>query len=831
MTLALDSPATAALPARFLDWFGRRGWRPRRHQLEVLAAVGDGDHVLLSAPTGGGKTLAGFLPSLAALADGGTGRLHTLYVSPLKALATDIARNLQAPVAEMALPVKVETRTGDTPAAKRQRQQRSPPDILLITPEQLALLLSYREAASYFRHLRCIVIDELHSLAGHKRGDLLSLGLARLATLAPTARRIGLSATVADPAALSALVGLGEPARLVRGEPGPRPDIRVMSSETRVPWSGHLARHTMPEVYAALRAHQTTLVFVNTRAQAEIVFQALWRLNDDNLAIALHHGSLATEQRRKVEAAMVKGQLRAVVCTSTLDLGIDWGDVDLVIQIGAPKGLSRLVQRIGRANHRLDEPSAALLVPANRFEVLECQAAAAAVMDGELDGDAGRPGALDVLAQHLLGCACSGPLDAVAAYDEIRRAPPYAGLAWEDFEATLDFVATGGYALRRYERYHRLNKDADGRWTVANLRVARQYRLNVGTIVEAPMIRIRLGRAQQDATNAKGGGVLLRAAGRGRELGKIEESFIEQLKPGDTFVFAGEVLRFEGLRDTVAIVSRATGTDPSVPSYYGGKFPLSTYLAARVREMLADERRQRDLPWQVKDWLKMQRWRSVLPGRDDLLIETFPRNGRFYTICYPFEGRLAHQTLGMLLTRRMDRAGLRPLGFVASEYALAVWSLRPLREKAAARLFEEDMLGDDLEAWLAESNLMKRTFRNVAVIAGLIDRRHPGEEKTGRQVTFSSDLIYDVLRQYQPDHMLLRATYADAATGLLDIARVAALLRRIQGRLTFVELDRVSPLAVPLMLEIGREAVPSDANEAMLAEAAEALIEEATRLI
>ncbi|MEQ9640954.1 MAG: ligase-associated DNA damage response DEXH box helicase [Alphaproteobacteria bacterium] len=809
--LIIDDLPQPVLPQRFLAWFGARGWRPRRHQVEVLHAIRDGEHVLLSAPTGGGKTLAGFLPSLVDLADGGGGKLHTLYVSPLKALTTDIERNLSLPVAEIDLPIRVETRNGDTPQAKRQRQQRNPPDLLLITPEQLALMLSYREADRYFRHLKHIVIDELHSLTAHKRGDLLALGLARLASIAPAARRIGLSATVADPDALGALVGLGEPARLVLGEPGPRADIKVLSSETRVPWSGHLARHTMAEVYDALRRHNTTLVFVNTRAQAEIVFQELWRRNDDNLAIALHHGSLAPEQRRKVEAAMVRGDLRAVVCTSTLDLGIDWGDVDLVIQIGAPKGLSRLVQRIGRANHRLDEPSAALLVPANRFEVLECQAAAAAVMDGELDGEAERAGALDVLAQHLLGRACSAPFDMTQVYDEIRRAPPYAALTWEDFEATLDFVATGGYALRRYERYHRLSKDENGLWTVANQRVARQYRLNVGTIVEAPMIRVKLGR--------------------GRELGKIEEWFIEQLKIGDTFVFAGEVLRFEGLRDMVAVVSRATGADPSVPSYYGGKFPLSTYLAARVRDMLADEARQKDLPWQVKDWLKLQRWRSVLPGRDDLLVETFPRGGRFYTIAYPFEGRLAHQTLGMLLTRRMDRAGLRPLGFVASEYALAVWSLRPIREKAVNRLFEEDMLGDDLEAWLNESNLMKRTFRNVAVIAGLIDRRHPGEEKTGRQVTFSSDLIYDVLRQYQGDHILLRATYADAAAGLIDVARVAAMLQRIQGRITFQALDRVSPLAVPLMLEIGREAVPSDANEAMLAEAAEALIDEATRLI
>ena len=810
--MSLARTDVEALPPLIDDWFRRRGWRPRPHQLAMLEAAAAGRCVLLTAPTGGGKTLAGFLPSLVALAGRPAGQdtgLHTLYVSPLKALAVDVARNLTAPAEEMGLALRIETRTGDTPQNRRQRQRRQPPEILLSTPEQLALMLSYREAERIFGRLRYVVIDELHALAGSKRGDLLSLGLARLAGLAPGARRFGLSATVPDPEQLGRLIGCGEPVLQIDGGPGPVPEIGILAAGARVPWAGHLARHTMPEVYQAIREADTTLVFVNTRAQAEIVFHALWRLNDDKLAIALHHGSLAVEQRRKVEAAMTRGELRAVVCTSTLDLGIDWGAIDLVAQIGASKGLSRLVQRIGRANHRLDEPSRALLVPANRFEVLECQAAAAAVAEGELDGDAVRLGALDVLAQHVLGTACSGPFAPDQLYAEVRLAAPYAGLGRDDFDRVLDFVATGGYALRRYERYHRLLCQEDGRYTVASALAARQYRLNVGTIVEAPMIAVRLKR--------------------GRELGKIEEWFVEQLAPGDTFAFAGEVLCFEGLSQTAAIVTRAAGQEAKVPSYYGGKFPLSTFLAARVRAMLADPAQQRTLPDAVREWLRIQRWRSVLPGSDDLLVESFPRGGKHYLVAYPFEGRLAHQTLGMLLTRRMERAGFRPLGFVASEYALAVWSLNEAH--GLDRLFGKDMLGDDMEEWLVESNLMKRSFRNVAVIAGLIERRHPGAEKTGRQVTFSSDLIYDVLRRYQPDHVLLQATHADVATGLLDIRRLGDMLKRVKGRIVHRRLDRVSPLAVPLMLEIGRESVPGDAMEELLGEAAEALIDEATRLL
>ena len=809
MDTLLDAPL---LPDRFTDWFAARGWSPRPHQLAVLQGIHEHPSVLLTAPTGGGKTLAGFLPTLVDLARQAPGLsrpLHTLYLSPLKALAVDVRRNLETPVEEMGLPIRAESRTGDTPQSRRQRQRRYPPDILLTTPEQLALLLAYRDADRYFAGLRYVVVDELHAMAPNKRGDLLALGLARLRSLAPDVRFIGLSATVADIDGLLGFVGAGREAALIDGGPGPVPEIRIHSSKVRVPWSGHLTRHALPEVYEAIRRSKTALVFVNTRAQAEIIFHALWRMNDDNLAIALHHGSLAPEQRRKVEAAMVRGELRAVVCTATLDLGIDWGAVDQVIQIGAPKGLSRLVQRIGRSNHRMNEPSRALLVPSNRFEVLECQAAAAAVRQGELDAEPRREGGLDVLAQHLLGMACAAPFDADAQYAETIRAAPYRALSRSDFDRVVDFVATGGYALRRYERYHRLTRDEDGRYKVANPMVARQYRLNVGTIVEAPMIHVKLRR--------------------GRILGQVEEWFIEQLEVGDTFAFAGEILQFEGLRETTATVTRAASAEPSVPSYYGGKFPLSTYLAARVRQLLSDEERQRDLPPQVKEWLRLQRWRSVLPGPDDLLVETFPRGGKHYLVCYPFEGRLAHQTLGMLMTRRMERAGYRPMGFVASEYALAVWSLHEVIDPDP--LFGEDMLGDDLEEWLAESNLMKRTFRNVAVIAGLIERRHPGQEKTGRQLTISSDLIYDVLRQYEPDHILLRATYADAATGLLDIQRLATMLARVQGRITHRVLDRVSPLAVPLMLEIGREPVHGEATDDLLEEATEALIEEATRLL
>jgi ATP-dependent helicase Lhr and Lhr-like helicase len=903
----LFAPA-APLPEVFLRWFSSRGWSPRAHQLALLEKAREDRSVLLIAPTGAGKTLAGFLPTLVELSttegsrhssplpprsggvrgeqsslsrSGGeqraptslgypppqpspargegvrpraaaksgsdresltsTGRsvqrsrgLHTLYISPLKALAVDIARNLETPIAEMGLPIKVETRTGDTPVSRRQRQRRYPPDILLTTPEQLALLLSSDDAPFLFSSLRRIVLDELHALVTSKRGDLLSLGLARLWRLAPQIRALGLSATVAEPEQLSRFLvpqpnGERQSADVVIAGGAAAPIVEMLDTRERLPWAGHSARHALGEIYDLIKRNKTTLVFVNTRSQAEMLFQDLWRMNDDGLAIALHHGSLDVAQRRKVEDAMTRGRLRGVVCTSSLDLGVDWGDVDLVINVGAPKGASRLMQRIGRANHRLDEASRAVLVPANRFEVLECRVAIDAVSENAQDTPPLRTGGLDVLAQHVLGCACGAPFLADELYEEVRTAAPYADLSRTDFDDVVDFVATGGYALKTYERFARIKQDKNGRWRVTNPKVRQSYRLNVGTIVEEAMLKVRLVRSRAGGSGSTGA-----IARGGRMLGEIEEYFIEGLSVGDTFVFGGEVVRYEQLSEDQVYVSRANDSDPKVPSYMGGKFPLSTYLAERVRNLLADKRAWNGLPEQVRDWLSLQAQLSRVPGARELVVETFPRGNKHYLVCYPFEGRLAHQTLGMLLTRRLERARARPLGFVANEYALAIWGLGDMSFMIRQgrldlnALFDPDMLGDDLEAWLAESALMKRTFRTCALISGLIARRFTDEEKTRRQVLFSTDLIYDVLRKHQPDHVLLRAARADAATGLLDLRRLSDMLTRIKGRITHRELDRVSPLAVPVMLEIGREAVYGEASDELLAEAAEELVKEAT---
>lgn len=795
------------LPARFTDWFAARGWTPHRFQLDVLAAAQAGGSLLLVAPTGGGKTLAGFLPSLVDLAEQPAPGLHTLYVSPLKALAADIRRNLETPIAEMGLPIRVEDRTGDTGSAQKARQRRDPPHILLTTPESLALLIAAPEAGRLFADLKAVVIDEAHALAEGKRGDQLMLCLSRLGTLAPGHRRIGLSATTEDPAALAQWL---DPtgARLILAPPGPDPDIAILDGAGDPPWSGGGGRYAARAVYDAVRQARTTLMFINTRALAELFFRALWEVNDDALPIALHHGSLGREARQAVEQAMAAGRLRAVVCTSSLDLGIDWGDVDLVIQVGAPKGVKRLVQRIGRANHRFDAPSRALIVPANRLELLECRAALEAVREGALDGEPRAPGRLDVLCQHILLTACGGSFDADALFAEVRRAGPYAALPRAEFDRCLDFCATGGYALRAYDQWKRLVQGPDGLWRLRDPRTARAIRMNVGTIVEAETLSVRAGSVR----------------GGGRLLGEVEEAFASTLRPGDTFLIGGEVVRFEGLREMSLQVTKAPGRDPKIPVFAGGKLPISTLLADRVMAMLNAPETWGAFPRPVAEWLALQTRVSEMPRADDLLVETFPRADRWFMAAWGFAGRNAHQTLGLLATKRMEALGLAPLGFLANDYAVLVWSLDPVDDPAP--LFEAQGLRDGLEQWLFESSLMKRAFRQGAVVAGLIERRLPGAVKSGRQATFSSDILYDTLRKYDPGHLMMEITRREATRGLVDFERIEAMLARIGGRIRHRRLRRLSPLAAPLLMEMGREKVPGSADERLLEEEAEALMAE-----
>jgi ATP-dependent Lhr-like helicase len=777
----------------------------------MLAAAREGEHALLVAATGAGKTLAGFLPTIVDLIEQPIDRLHTLYVSPLKALAVDVQRNLLTPIEEMGLDIRVETRSGDTPSDRKARQRIRPPQILLTTPESLSLLLSYPDSALMFENLKTVVIDEVHAFAKEKRGDLLSLSMARLQAIQPKLRRVALSATVADAGAYRAWLapdGDIDAVRLVEGEPGAEADLSILIPENRIPWSGHSGRHAAREVMDLIEKHRTTLVFCNTRSLAELIFQDLWAVNDKALPIGIHHGSLALEARRKVEAAMADGKLRALVATASLDLGIDWGDIDLVVQMGAPKGSSRLLQRIGRANHRLDEPSKGMIVPGNRFEYLEARAALDAIADRELDPENFRPGTLDVLAQHVLAVACAAPFQEQELLAEIRSAAPYSGLKDETFTEILNFIATGGYALRAYDKFRRLVPEEGGMWRIAKPAVAVQHRMNAGIIVEQPLLSVRFKN--------------------GRKLGTIEEGFASTLTPGDHFFFAGLGLEVERIKDGDIIV-HASAKSARIVTYGGQRMSMSTHLANRVRHMLCDRNDWSRFPDDVREWLEVQGERSVLPEPHQLLVETFPHHGQHFMVAYSFEGWNAHQSLGMLITKRMENAGLKPLGFVANDYGLACYGLEPIADPKA--LFSPDILEQEFVDWVEQSYLLKTAFREVAVIGGLVERHHPGKRKTGRQVSFSTDLIYDVLRRYEPEHLLLRAAWNDARARMTELGRLVRLVDRASATMIHVEADRITPMAVPLMVIVGREAMPpgGEADESLLIEA-QSLAEEAMRI-
>ncbi|MEM6657227.1 MAG: ligase-associated DNA damage response DEXH box helicase [Pseudomonadota bacterium] len=795
------------IPAPIVEWFANKDWCIHPHQQELFDRARE-PATLLIAPTGGGKTMAGFLPSLAELADGTHIGLHTIYVSPLKALAADIKRNLRTPVEQIGLPIRIEDRTGDTSATQKKRQRADPPHILLTTPESLALLTSYEDAHRMFAGVQRVIVDEIHALAESKRGDQLMLALARLQSLCPGMRRVGLSATVEDPEAIAHFLSHHpNPCRIVHADPGPDPDIAMLQTAEMPPWSGGGGVYAISAVLEQIRHHKTTLIFHNTRAQAEIFFHNLWLANDEGLPIGIHHGSLDRQQRERVEAAMVRGELRAIVCTGSLDLGIDWGDVDLVIQIGAPKNVKRLVQRIGRANHRYNAPSKALLVPANRFEVVECVAALEAARSHELDGDPRGRGPRDVMCQHILIAACAGPFNADALFSQMISAGPYTDLSRAEFDACLDFCATGGYALRAYDRWQRLRQGPDGQWRLRDPRAASRIRMNLGTIQDIDTLKVRLKRNRG-----------------GKPLGEVEEAFAASLTPGDTFLIGGQIVRYEGLREMVVEVSRRADKKPKIATFMGTKFATSTQLSTRILHTFAQPDWPQ-LPEHTAEWLALQRDMSRLPRRDRLLIESFPNDGREHLCVYGFAGRNAQQTLGLLLTKRMEETGLAPLGFVATDYATLIWGLDAVTDPRP--LFQMDALRHGLDTWLAGNAVMKRTFRASATIAGLIERNTAGQRKSGRQATFSSDILYETLLKYDPDHLLLQITREEAMRGLVDFGRIEDMIARIGERIDLLRLDRVSPLAAPLFLEAGKIPVKGAAEERLLAEESSRLLQHA----
>ena len=799
--------STFALPQKFQNWINKRNWGLHTHQIDVLTNS-DRKSQLLIAPTGSGKTLSGFLPTLIELDRVNFSGLHTVYVSPLKALAADIKRNLMIPIEEMGLNIKVEDRTGDTTAKTKRRQRIDPPQILLTTPESLALLISFPEANALFANLERIIIDEIHALVENKRGHQLLLAISRLQSISKNLRKLGLSATVDHPQEIAGFISENDNnCPIIFAEPGPDPNISMLQTTASPPWSGAGATYAVPDVLEQISKHKTTLIFHNTRAQAEIFFHNLWLNNQDNLPVAIHHGSLDLAQRKRVEAAITKGELRAVVCTGTLDLGIDWNEVDLVIQVGAPKNIKRLVQRIGRANHTYNTPSKAIIVPANKFEIVECQAALEAVRDKDLDGEPIASGSLDVLCQHILLVACSGKILPAKLFEEIKQIGAYKNLTHEEFKECMGFCIDGGYALKRYEQWHRLKLDPSGNLILRDPRIANKIRMNVGTIQDTETLKVR--------THRRSGG---------KPLGEIEEAFAASLTKGDTFLIGGNIVRFESLREMIVEVTHNANKQPKIATFMGTKFATSTKLSDRILDSFENQS-WKDLPADTVNWLNKQKEFSQLPVRNSLLIETFFRKSRHYLVVYGFAGRNANQTLGLILSKKLEELNLAPLGFVANDYATLIWGLEKVENPIQLFKFSEIELG--LDKWFSGNALMKRTFKAVASVSGLIDRNLPGLRKSGRQTTFSSDILYDTLVKYDPTHLLLKITKDEAMKGLIDFSRIEEMFKRVDDNIIHKNLPHVSPLAAPMLLEVGTIPIEGQARELLLKNEANSLMKEA----
>ena len=645
---------------------------------------------LLIAPTGSGKTLAGFLPTIADLYLNPSQKLHTLYISPLKALASDIKRNLETPIKELELKISVEDRTGDTKQSIKKKQRVIPPNILLTTPESLALLMSYPEAPSIFSSLKRIIVDEIHAITESKRGDQLFLAISNIRKYCLDAKIIGLSATVNDPSLIAGWLAPTNDCDIILSDPGLVPEISILATSEPPPWAGAGGLYSIPEIITEIETHKTTLIFHNTRAQAEIFFHNLWLANSKNLPIAIHHGSLDKEQRNHVETAMVRGELRAVVCTGSLDLGIDWGSVDLVIQIGAPRQVKRLIQRIGRANHSRSGASKGLIVPANRLEVLECFMALDAIYENKLDSELQTQIPLDVICQHLLLVACAGPFMPLDIFNEIRTIEKYKNFSREDFDQCLDFCISGGYALKKYNQWHRLIQTSNGAVKLRDPRIANRLRMNAGTIQDSDTLKVRYKSK--------------RGKSKGSTIGEVEEAFAVSLTPGDTFLIGGRIVKFESLREMVVEVSPRPEKKPKIAVFSGTKFSTSTLLCDRILRTL-EEKRWDNLPEYLCRWLEHQASFSELPQSNSVLIETFPRNKLNYTCVYGFAGRNAQQTLGLLLTKRMEELGLNPVGFVANDYTTLVWGLTKVVEPK--KLLQGENILRGLDLWLSNNAVMK----------------------------------------------------------------------------------------------------------------------------
>lgn len=786
-------------------WFTARGWKPFAFQRQVWAAVGRGESGLLHASTGAGKTYAVWLAALRAFAQPAPGRqpapLQVLWITPMRALAADTARALQAPLDELGLNWSVGVRSGDTGSAERARQARRLPSTLITTPESLTLLLTRAQAYEDFAHLRLVVVDEWHELLGNKRGVQLQLALARLRRWHPRLVTWGLSATLGNlPHALEVL--LPEGGQLVRGRQDKRLIVDTLLPEAieRFPWAGHMGLKMLDPVARELDGSASSLVFTNTRAQAELWYQALLDARPDWAGqIALHHASLARATRDWVELSLKQGALKAVICTSSLDLGVDFLPVERVMQIGSAKGIARLMQRAGRSGHAPGRQSRITLVPTHSLELVEAAAARSALAAGHIEARRSPRLCMDVLVQHLVSMALGSGFRPAELLAEVRSTWAFRELRDSQWQWALDFVSHGGSSLSAYPDYQRVEAHADGVWRVASERLARRHRMGIGTIVSDASLQLKYW--------SKGGG--------GKHLGSVEEAFIARLRPGDTLVFAGRVLELVRVENMTAYVRRSTARKAAIARWNGGRMPLSSELAdALVEKLDAAARGHFDDPEMraVRPLLALQGQWSALPTTQTLLAETLATRQGSHLFLYPFAGRMANLGLANLIAWRISRHQPLSVSIAVSDYGFELLSPSPVdwATHLPAALSAADLL-DDVLASLNASEMALRRFREIAQISGLVFGGYPAAQKSTRQIQASSGLFFEVFRKHDAGNLLLGQARDEVLREELEIERLQGQLAKMsQLRLDVRELRRPGPLAFTLLVEGMRETLSTE---------------------
>lgn len=797
-------------------WFSERSWKPFPFQKEVWSAVKQGHSGLLHASTGSGKTYAVWFAALNRFAQAvkppaddkphkrkpPATPLSVLWITPMRALAADTARALEAPLADLDIPWSVGLRTGDTSSSERAKQGRRLPTALITTPESLTLLQTRADAQSTFSTLKMVVVDEWHELIGNKRGVQLQLALARLRQWNPDLIVWGVSATLGNQQhAQEVLVGEGGISVQGKITKELRVDTLLPPSIERFPWAGHMGLRMLPQVLAEVDSSASCLVFTNTRAQSEVWYQALLEARPDWAGlIALHHGSLAREVRDWVERALKEGHLKAVVCTSSLDLGVDFLPVERVLQIGSPKGVARLMQRAGRSGHAPGRPSRVTLVPTHSLELVEAAAAHDAVAARMIEPRESPHKPLDVLVQHLVSMALGGGFNPETLLREVRTAWAYRELTDDEWQWALAFVRHGGHSLTAYPDYRRVEPDEDGIWRVPDARLARRHRMSIGTIVSDASINVKYWK--------KGGG--------GGSLGSVEEGFIARLKPGDGFLFSGRLLELVRVENMTAYVKKASGKKAAVPRWNGGRMPLSSELAAAVvtkfdaaahGEFISPEMQA------VKPLLEVQRQWSALPQENTLLAEIMKSREGWHLFLYPFAGRHVHLGLASLLAWRLSRHTPLTFSIAVNDYGFELLSATEVDWQAELRpeLFSEEHLMNDIMASLNAGELALRRFREIARIAGLVFSGYPGAPKSNRQLQASSGLFFEVFKQYDAGNLLLTQAQEEVLRQELDVARLEHTLQRINQRTLDVHLiKRATPMAFPLLVERMRESLSSE---------------------